>query len=113
VVAVGQYVQLASPALENCVAEQLLQVMSLVVVQAVASTEPAAHCAVQGEHGCRPVEFQVEEAAQGSAHEDVSAFQPKPLAQPQTDWPVRPKLTPFCAAVGHMLHGGATKPVAL
>ena len=75
-VLVGQFVQLASPALENCVAEQLLHVMSLVVVQAVASTEPATHCEVQDEHGCRPVAFQVEEATQGSAHEEVSAFQP-------------------------------------
>ena len=26
------------------------------------------------------------------------------MLQPQTDWPVRPSETPFCAAVGHAVH---------
>ena len=71
----GQSVQAASPALENCVAEQLAHAMSLVAVQFAASTEPAGHCAVQVLHGCRPVAFHVEPLAQGSAHDCVSAFQ--------------------------------------
>ena len=75
-VAVGQSMHDASPGLENCVAEQRVHVMSLVLLQAVASTEPAAHCAVQLLHGCRPVAFQFREAVHGSAHVEVSAFQP-------------------------------------
>ena len=75
-VAVGQSVHDASPGLENCVAEQRVHVMSLVVLQAVASTEPAAHCVEQLLHGCRPVAFHVREAVHGSAHVEVSAFQP-------------------------------------
>ena len=36
------------------------------------------------------------------------------MLQPQTDWPVRPSETPFCAAVGQVVHvvpTGATEYV--
>lgn len=73
---VGQSLQIGSPATENCVAEQLVQARSLVVVQKPpeVGTEPAAHVALQLLQGCRPVELQVSEAVQGSAHVLVAVF---------------------------------------
>lgn len=58
--------QLASPALENCVAEQLAHTRSLKAMQNEALIEPAAHEVLQLLQGCRPVGLQVR-AAQDSA----------------------------------------------
>jgi hypothetical protein len=67
--------------------------------------EPAGH-ETQLEQGAMPVAFQFTPATHGVPQTLLTALQEKPavVLQPQTDWPVRPSETPFCAEVGHAVH---------
>ena len=104
-----------SPSNENWPAEQLPQMMFAVVLQVElpSQTVPAAQAdgLMQAAQGARPVEDQFVPSTHGRLHVLDAVFHEYPLTQPQTDWPVRPRLTPF--AVGHTVQGFKTKPVAL
>ena len=100
--------QLASPALEKVLAGHTEQIVLLVAVQGVDGKEPAAQT-VQAAHGARPVAaLKPTPATQDTRTQAAAvAFHAKLVAQPQTDWPVRPSETPFCAAVGQVVQVAA------
>ena len=101
-------VQPASPALEKALAGHTEQIVLLVAVQGVDGKEPAAHT-VQAAHGAWPVAaLKPTPATQDTRTQAAAvAFHAKLVAQPQTDWPVRPSETPFCAAVGQVVQVAA------
>ena len=100
--------QLASPALEKVLAGHTEQIVLLVAVQGVDGKEPAAQT-VQAAHGAWPVAaLKPTPATQDTRTQAAAvAFHAKLVAQPQTDWPVRPSETPFCAAVGQVVQVAA------
>ena len=95
-------VQLASPALEKVLAGHTEQIVLLVAVQGVDGKEPAAQT-VQAAHGAWPVAaLKPTPATQDTRTQAAAvAFHAKLVAQPQTDWPVRPSETPL--ADGHIV----------
>lgn len=101
-------VQPASPALEKALAGHTEQIVLLVAVQGVDGKEPAAQT-VQAAHGAWPVAaLKPTPATQDTRTQAAAvAFHAKLVAQPQTDWPVRPSETPFCAAVGQVVQVAA------